>query len=67
MIVRKGECGFQFTANNPVALGQALLALRSATASELQAAADGGRRALRDRFSPAQQSQRYARLAGVGA
>jgi glycosyltransferase involved in cell wall biosynthesis len=65
IIVRPGVSGFHFTANNPAALGQALQALQTAPAALLQAMTDGGRAALRERFSPRQQAMRYAQLAGL--
>jgi glycosyltransferase involved in cell wall biosynthesis len=67
VIVQDGVNGFHFTANNAVALGQALQALQTLPAAQLQAMAEGGRAALTTRFSPAHQAGLYARLAGVPA
>jgi glycosyltransferase involved in cell wall biosynthesis len=67
IIVKHRQCGYHFTANNPTALGQALQRLQSAPAAELQAMADGGRTALRERFAPQRQALRYAELAGLAA
>ena len=65
IIVRPGVSGFHFTANNPTALGQALQGLQTAPAALLQSMADGGKAALKERFSPQRQAQRYAQLAGL--
>lgn len=61
-IVRDGVCGLHFTANSPVSLGRRLLALSTAPATQLNTLAEGGRRALTERFDPARQAACYARL-----
>jgi glycosyltransferase involved in cell wall biosynthesis len=65
-IVRDGVCGVLFTANSPVHLGRQLLALSAAPAAQLAALAEGGRRALAERFDPGRQAACYARLLQPG-
>jgi glycosyltransferase involved in cell wall biosynthesis len=64
-IVKDGVNGWHFSANDPVALGQRLLALMQAPAALLNATAEGGQRCLREEFNPARQAASYAVLAGV--
>lgn len=61
-LVQDGINGWHFTANDAVALGQRLLALAQLPASQLNALAAGGRRAMTDRHAPARQARHYARL-----
>lgn len=67
ILVEEGVCGYHFTANDARALGQALLRLRQEPAQRLQAMADGGRRALVQRFDPRSKAETYLRLAGASA
>jgi glycosyltransferase involved in cell wall biosynthesis len=61
-IVTPGRNGWHFAANDPVALGQRLQVLMHAPARELNAMAEGGRRALARDFNPQRQAARYAAL-----
>ncbi len=62
-IVRDGVDGWHFSANNPAALGQRLLALADMPATRLNEIATGARASLRRAFDPAGQAARYAALA----
>ena len=64
-IVRHGATGWNFSANDAVALGRQLMALADAPAATLEALVQGGRQALHREHDPQQQAQRYAQLAGV--
>jgi glycosyltransferase involved in cell wall biosynthesis len=67
-IVRQGECGWHFSANDPVALGHSLQRLMTAPAAELNAMAQGGRAALLETHNAERQAERYAALTlGAGA
>lgn len=64
-MVVPGRNGWHFTANDAVALGQRLLQLTGATACELNAMAEGGRRALRRELNAQRQGARIAALLGA--
>ena len=66
-LVRHGANGWHFSANDATALGQQLLALTMAPAAQLNALAQGGRRALAQEHDPRRQALRYAQLAGLAA
>ena len=64
-MVVPGRNGWHFTANDAAALGQRLQQLMGASACELNAMAEGGRRALRREFNAQRQGARYAALLGA--
>lgn len=66
-LVRHGVNGWHFSANDATALGQQLLALADAPAAQLNALAQGGRRALAQDHDPRHHALRYAELAGLAA
>ncbi|WP_162287362.1 MULTISPECIES: glycosyltransferase family 4 protein [Cupriavidus] len=61
-LVRHGETGFHYAANDPDALADALQALQSAPAALLNAVVANARAELSDRFHPARLAQRYRDL-----
>lgn len=62
-IVQEGVNGWHFSANDAVALGQRLLALKNTPAEQLNAMADGGRHSLAHDYNATVQAARYAELA----
>jgi glycosyltransferase involved in cell wall biosynthesis len=65
-IVQPGLNGWHFSANDPVALGLALVDLLAVSADTLNRVVAGGRAALADTHDPVRQAQQYARLALAG-
>lgn len=63
-LVRNGETGFHFAANDPVALGRKLRELQAAPAELLNRVARHARAELDQRFSPGRQIGRYAHILG---
>ncbi len=61
-LVRHGETGFHYAANDPDGLAEALQALQSAPAELLNAVVANARAELSDRFNPARLAQRYRDL-----
>ncbi len=66
-LVRPGDTGFHFAANDPTALGRALCELRHASPDLLNGVAERARRELSERFEPARQAGRYAQAFGAVA
>jgi glycosyltransferase involved in cell wall biosynthesis len=65
-LVRNAVNGWHFSANDPIALGRRLLALRDVPAAALEAVARGGRLSLERHFDAGRQAARYLALAGGG-
>ena len=66
-LVRDGETGFHFAANDADALARALLELQTAPAAVLNGVAECARRTLGERFAPDIQAARYANLLEAAA
>ncbi|MCP3018477.1 glycosyltransferase family 4 protein [Cupriavidus basilensis] len=66
-LVRPGETGFHFAANDPNALARALCDLRRAPPQLLNDVAQRARRELSERFDPVRQASRYAQAFGATA